>query len=285
MDVEALGLEEPRQALFLVVGGEAVRIVAEQGGHDLVGRDRGPHVGEGVAGLVETPEEVVGPLEALLGVALAREEPSLPRIVRRNARNAGELALVGHRIDRVRRRRRGHQVDFVVVDELRRHFRRAVRVRLAVLGDDLDVILLTADRDAVGQHLLHAVDHPLGRLAESGDRAGLRGHHADLDGLAGGARRLKRPRRGDCTGAGGAQKLDDLAALRIDVLRPLLSPRCFHSGFPPWFKSCRPILDWIGALLDRLISCRCFLPAAAARTDTRLSCPIHYRSSPGYGVD
>src|SRR5262249_28501677 len=144
-------------------------------------------------------------------------EPGLPGIVRRDARNAGEFALVGDRIDRVGRRRSGHDVDFVVIDQLRRDFRGPVRVGLAVPGDDLDIVFLPADRDAVGKLLAYACGDPLRRLAESGDRTGLRRHHADLYGLAGGARRLKHPRRRNGACAGGADQLDDFAALLVDL--------------------------------------------------------------------
>jgi len=103
---------------------------------------------------------MVGPFEAFLRIALAREEPGLPRIVGGHARNPGEFALVGHRIDRVGRRRRGHDIHFVVVDELRSHFRGAIGIRLAVLVDDFDGVLLAGDGNTVPQGLLNAGGNP-----------------------------------------------------------------------------------------------------------------------------
>ena len=221
-----------RQAVHRVAGGDAVGIVGQHHADDLVGRQRQPHLGEHVGDHVEAPEEVVGPLEALLRVALAAEEPGLPRIVRGDAGHAGEFALVGHRIGRVGRRRGDHDVDLVVVDELRRHFRRAVRIRLAVPVEDLDGMFLAGDHDAVAQNLAHALGHPFRRLAECGDRAGFRRDHADLDGLGGRARRLKHPRRGDGAGAAGGGQLDQLAAVAIDLvetsgIRPLFGGHGF----------------------------------------------------------
>ena len=110
---------------------------------------------------------------------------------------------------------RDHDVDLVVVDELRRDLRGAVRVRLAVAVDDLDRMLLAGDGDAAGERLAHLAQHPLVGLAEGGDRAGLRAHHADLDGAARGARRAREePRRRERAGGADAQRLHHLAARR-----------------------------------------------------------------------
>ena len=86
-----------------------------------------------------------------------------------------ELALVGHGNDGVAGRRGDHDVDVLVVDELRRDLAGAVRVRLAVALDDLNRVLLAGDGDAAREHLAHLGQHPLIGLAEGGDGAGLRG--------------------------------------------------------------------------------------------------------------
>ena len=178
-----------RHAVLRIAGGDAVLIVGEHEAHLLVRRQRQPHVGEQIGDHAEAPEEVVGPLEALLGVAFAAEEEVFPRIVGGDAGNAGELALIGDRNDGVAGRGGDHDVDLVAVDELRRDFRGAVRVRLAVAVDDLDRMRFAGDGDALRQCLLDLGEHPLVGLAERGDRPGLRADHADLDRAAGGARR------------------------------------------------------------------------------------------------
>ena len=62
---------------------------------------------------------------------------------------------------------------------------RALRVGLAVLVDDLDVVLLAADGQAVGERLPGEVEHVAVGLAEAGRRTGPRADEADLEGPAG----------------------------------------------------------------------------------------------------
>ena len=211
-DVEALAFEGRRHAVLLVVGGDPVLIVGEHEPDLLVGRHRQPHVGEQIGDHAEAPEEVVGPLEAFGRIAFASEEEVFPGIIRGDAGNAGKLALIRDRDDGVAGRRGDHDVDLVVIDELRGDFRRAVGVRLAVAIDDLDRVLLAGDGDPGGEHLAHLAQHPLVGLAERGDRAGRRAHHADFDRAAGGARGCEQPGRGQRAERAGADSLDDLAA-------------------------------------------------------------------------
>ena len=163
-------------SVLLVGGADAVRIVGEHKSPPILLVGSVSHMSaNSIADHAEAPEEVVGPLEALLGIAFAPEEPGLPGIVRGDAGNAGELALVGDRIDRVA------DVDEpIMMSTLSLLMSCAVTSEARFgfdwlsLGDDLDIVFLPGDRDAVGKLLAHARGDPLRRLAEGGDRAGLR---------------------------------------------------------------------------------------------------------------
>ena len=63
-------------------------------------------------------EEIEGPLERLFRIALAAEEIGLQRVVVDDARHAIELALVGDRIDSLRRREGGDDMDLVLENQL-----------------------------------------------------------------------------------------------------------------------------------------------------------------------
>jgi hypothetical protein len=114
---------------------------------------------------------VVGPVEALVRRAAATEVERLPRRDGGDAGDAVGLALVRHRVDRVRGRRRQDQVGAVLVDELVRHVTGALGVRSAVLDDDLDLVVLAADAERVlAEVRVHLVDDERVRLAERRQR-------------------------------------------------------------------------------------------------------------------
>src|ERR1700686_1699147 len=119
MYLEALRLEEVWQVLVGVI---TVAVVAPQRAENLVGWERQPHVGKYVAELIEAPEEMIGPFKSLLRVAFSAEEPNLPGIVRGDAGDPGQLALVGDRNDCIRRRRPDHEVDLVIINQLSCYF-------------------------------------------------------------------------------------------------------------------------------------------------------------------
>src|SRR6185437_2141297 len=75
----ALLLQRLREADVRIAPSIAVAIVREQAAHLLVLRQRAPHRREHGDDVFEPPEEVIGPLEALIRLAAAREEPGLPR--------------------------------------------------------------------------------------------------------------------------------------------------------------------------------------------------------------
>ena len=142
---------------------------------------RFPAVGEIGDDVFQAPEEVIGPVEALGRIALAAEEPGLPRHDARNARQLVELARIAHRIRGLRCACGEHQRDLVLEDQVVGDLACAVRVGLAVLQHDLHRVLLAADADAVLEGRLHLVDDPLVRFAEGRERPRLRRHVADLD--------------------------------------------------------------------------------------------------------
>src|SRR4029453_1190058 len=168
------------EAALLVPPRVAVAVVGPERADDPVGGDRAPHVEEDADDVFQPPEEVIGRLEAGVGLAPAREEPRLPRADARDARRAVDLALVRDRIGRLRRARDQHEVDLVRKDQPGGHLGRPVRIRLAVAHDDLDGKPLPLDRQAGGR-LADAPDHKRVTLAESGQRPRLRAHVADLE--------------------------------------------------------------------------------------------------------
>src|SRR5450756_865473 len=116
-----------------IAPGIAVGVVGKQPTDHLVGRQFVPQRQEGADHVFQTPEEMIGPGEALLRIALAAEEIRLPRTVGGDAGDLVDLGLVGDRIGGVRRRRGDDQVDLVAEDQFRRHLGSAAGVRLAVL--------------------------------------------------------------------------------------------------------------------------------------------------------
>src|SRR5262245_26477630 len=101
--LEATRIEEP-ESVFAQLGRQrlsprvGVRVVGEDAADDTVRLELPPHADKGGNGILETPEEVIGPFERLVGLAASHEEPGLPRRDRGNARDLVELALVRYRI-------------------------------------------------------------------------------------------------------------------------------------------------------------------------------------------
>src|SRR5882672_3025123 len=78
--------QRSRESPFLVAPGVAVTVVREQAADFLVGRHRLPAREEIGNHVLESPEEVIGPVEPRGRIAFAAEEPRLPR---RHGGNAG----------------------------------------------------------------------------------------------------------------------------------------------------------------------------------------------------
>src|SRR5271167_5090744 len=112
---------------------------------------------------------MVGPGEALLGVAVAAEEIGLPRAIGGDAGDLVDLGLVGDRVGGVGRRRRQDQVDLVAQDQFRRDLGGAVAGGLAVLGDDLDRVGLAAADEALGEDAVDLFEDEAVGFAEAGE--------------------------------------------------------------------------------------------------------------------
>src|SRR5882672_8258611 len=175
--------QRSRESPFLVAPGVAVTVVREQAADFLVGRHRLPAREEIGNHVLESPEEVIGPVEPRGRIAFAAEEPRLPRRHGGNAGDFVQLAGIRYRIGGLRRRRHQHQVDLVFQYEVVRDFAGTVRAGLAVLLDDLHRDLFAAEIDAAGEQLVHLLDDEFVRLPEWRERAGLRRHEAQFDGF------------------------------------------------------------------------------------------------------
>ncbi len=103
--------------------------------------------------VLEPPEEVIGVLEPFRRIAVAAKEIGLPRAVGGDAGHLVDLGLIGHRVGGVGRRGGDDDVDLVAKDQVGGHFGGAVRVRLAVLRDDLDVPGLAVVLTPAGERL------------------------------------------------------------------------------------------------------------------------------------
>ena len=130
--------ERSREAAPLVAPGVAVAVVGEEASHGLLRLHGLPSGDEVRDHVLEAPEEVVRPVEPLLRIAVAPEEPGLPGHHRRDAGHLVQLACVADRIGRLRRGRDEDQVHLVLQDQIARHLARAVGTGLAVLVHDLN---------------------------------------------------------------------------------------------------------------------------------------------------
>src|SRR5262249_27071757 len=124
-----------RQAALRIAPGIAVGIVGEEAAHHLVGRRLIPQRQERADHVLEPPEEVIGPGEALGGITVAAKEIGLPRAVGGDARHLVDLGLVGYWIGGVGRGRGDDEVDLVAEDEFGGDLGGAAAARLAVLAD------------------------------------------------------------------------------------------------------------------------------------------------------
>ena len=166
-----------------IAPGIAVGVVGEQPADHLVGRQFVPQRQEGGDHVFQAPEEMIGPGEALLRVALAAEEIRLPRAVGGDAGHLVDLGLVGDRIGGVGRGRGDDQVDLVAEDQFGGDLGSAAGVRLAVLGDDLDLVGLAAVDEPLAQDAAHLLEDEVVGLAEAGERSCFGADMADLDHL------------------------------------------------------------------------------------------------------
>ena len=126
----------------------------------------------------------------------------------------------------------------VVVDQVLASWPARDGIGLGVLVDDLDVVGLAADGEALGERLAGEFEHVAVGFAEAGERAGARADEADLE------RRI-RPRGEGAVRAGGhgeATAPADTNSPRRDIGSPVrptmvnLAFICFlpESSFQPW---------------------------------------------------
>jgi hypothetical protein len=94
------------------------------------------------------------------------------------------------------------RIDLVALDQFGGDFGGAAAARLAVLGDDLDLVGLAAALQALAEDAAHLIEDEGVGLAEAGERTGARADVADLDDLGLGARRIgvEQRRRRDARG-------------------------------------------------------------------------------------
>ena len=204
-----------------VAPGVAVAVVGEEAADHLVGLQLAPEVEEHADHVLQPPEIVVGPLEARRRIAAAAEEVGLPRAERRDAGDLVDLGLVGDRVGGLRRVAGAEQVHLVGEDQLARDLGRAVRVRLAVLDDDLDIEAIAAGLDLAADRLQHRGDVELVGIRERCERAGLGADIADPHRVRsaddGGEACTER---GRSYGAGGAD-FQDFPTGRPGAFRPV----------------------------------------------------------------
>ena len=126
------------------------------------------------------------------------KEVGLPGAQGGDAGDFVDLGLVGDRVGGLRRVGRAQQVDLVREDQLARDLGGAVRVRLAVLDDDLHVEAPAAGIDPAADRLEHGGDAELVGLGEGRQRPGSGADIAD-------PHRVRRPHDGrEARGHGGA---------------------------------------------------------------------------------
>ena len=169
-------LQLRRQADVGIAPGIAVAVVCEEKSDLLVGVDLIPDRGEHHEDVFDAPVVVVGPLEALRRIAAAAEEPGLPGRRCGDAGHAVELALVADRVRVFRRRVDQHEINVVLKDQFARDFRRAVRVRLAVLDEDFDREAAGRVGNAPFEGFAGVAEDEIVDLADCRERAG-RGRH------------------------------------------------------------------------------------------------------------
>ena len=174
-------LERGGKPVFLSAQRSAVRIVRVEGADGLVRRHLCPHVHEDGDDVLEPPEEVVGPLERLRRIALASEEPCLPR----TSVTMHGIPFASHTSET------GFVVSGVLLTSIRSMLSSRIRLcatvapRFAFDCESRSRIsigyVFLPDPEALAEQLLHHVDGVLVRRAEAGERTGQRCDPADLD--------------------------------------------------------------------------------------------------------
>ena len=133
------------------------------------------------------------------------------------ASNAGDLVQfgpIGNRICHIGRNLCQNKITPVLQNQFLRHFRRQVRVGLAVLVDDLDGNRHTGIGDP-GNRIGQPIQHEILGLAKAGQWPGLRADDANLE-----RRALRIPRgRPQCGGGGqnDAALFDELTADKAGI--------------------------------------------------------------------
>ena len=194
----------------------AVGVVGEHNADLFVGRHRAviPFRNIRLGEFGDAEREVIGPLERrrFAGLGAAAEVPGFPRHHGGDARHARRFTGVRHRIDDFRRRGDQHQVDVVGRDHGLGQLTGARRIGLRILIDDLDLVLLAARGEAVGERLARQAEYERVAFAEAAERAAARTDEADFDdvGRLGECSR-DAPGKGYSAGAGGGV-LDEIAA-------------------------------------------------------------------------
>ena len=187
-DGEALLLQRGREADVGIAPGVAVGIVGPQAADDGPRLEVAPHAGEDLDDVLEAPEEVVVPRRGQRRLDVRTELPAdaeVVRLPRRVVRQHRDLVVGGLLHDGdggVRRLRDEQHVHALVGDELLRGGGRGVGVRLRVAVDDVDLVALALDHQAVGEQLAQPAEHEGVGLTERRQRTGLGRDVAELDG-------------------------------------------------------------------------------------------------------
>src|SRR5215475_5298213 len=192
---------------------------------------------EQVGELLEAEEEQRRVLESVARLRTAAEVPRLPRVDRADVRHLVRLARVRDRVDDLRCAGRDDDIHLVGEYEVSCHLRGARRSGLAVLHDDLDVPLLAAGRNALGQRLPDLADNVVVRGCEAGERTSLRADVSDLQSAARARTGSLEPAaaRGERARRGGTGRADSGGPEQIST-RYLA--RLFEVGHPSLHGGC-----------------------------------------------
>ncbi len=160
----------------------AIGVIRPQCADLLVGADLRPHPQVNLDHILQTPEEVIGPLERLRRVTAAPGEPRLPRSRRGDARYLVRFALVRNRVDGVQRRPDQYDVHAVDENQVAGRLSRPGLVRLAVPKNDVHRVRPSTNGQTTSVEGTHRLGDILVCDTERGQRSGLRAHIADADG-------------------------------------------------------------------------------------------------------
>src|SRR5579859_530598 len=187
-EFESLRLQRRGEAELGVGVGDAFRIAGPERADDFVGGNGTPHGGEDGDEVFESPEKMIGPVEALLGRAATAEEPGLPGRVGGDAGNAVLFALVADGIDGGAGAGGDHQIHVVGFDQVGGDFSRVFLIGLAVLFDDLNGIRRAVDQYAVRNGFADSGEDKVVAFTEAGENARARADETDLERAACGSR-------------------------------------------------------------------------------------------------